>query len=353
MTKSATKFETLSKSILIIIALALGVFLISLGDKILSDITDVFQPPVVNTFLQKDSVDAVDRHLAEIGAEENRLGEEQNSYESALQTANDHYQSEEEGFDAWIKTRKALGSPNQDQEVLARTKKLDALRVIRDQWNAKIADCSAMIEKAKLTQAGWEEKKQEFATQASEKYQDAQTSYTLKIFLIRLLIALPILLIGVFLVVKFRKSKYNAFIWGYALFSLYVFFVGLVPYLPSYGGYVRYAVGIILTVVVGYYVIKQLTIYTERKKAELNKSTQERAKEIVYETAAKSFEAHRCPSCERNFLVIQSSTDKEPNYCIHCGLKLFGKCEKCGQRNFIHFPFCSACGAPITTDKTV
>lgn len=351
MAKSSTRFETISKAVLIVISVSLGIFLISLGNKVLGDITKLFKSPSESEFLQRDSIEYVSGQISALESKLENLNEGKERLNNALQSANSNYQSGKESFDAWVKTRKALGSPEQDKEVLARTKQLDEVRLVRDQWNAKLSETISIINQTKSEQSKLERRRQAYHAQAYEQYQNELRWYTLKIFLIRLLFALPILSIGVYLVIKFRKSKYNAFVWGYALFSLYVFFVGLVPYLPSYGGYVRYIVGIILTIILEYYVIKQLAIYTERKKAELSKSTQERAKEIVYDTAAKAFETHTCPSCERNFLVIQTSTDKEPNYCIHCGLKLFGKCEKCGQRNFIHFPFCSACGAAITIDK--
>jgi hypothetical protein len=353
MTKSATRFETISKIVLVIISVSLGIFLISLGNKILGDVTKLYKSPSVSEFLEKDSMDYVSKQIANSELNLEKLNERKEHLSSALESANSNYQSEKESFDAWIKTRKTLGSPEQDKDVLTRTKKLDELRLIRDEWSSRLSENISSINQTKSDRSKLEKEKQSFDAQALEKYEEELRWYTLKIFLIRLLFALPILLLGVFLFMKFRKSKYNAFVWGYALFSLYVFFIGLVPYLPSYGGYVRYIVGVILTIILGYYVIKQLTAYTERKKAELSKSTQERGREIAYNTAAKAFETHTCPSCERNFLVIQSSTDKEPNFCIHCGLKLFGKCSKCGQRNFIHFPFCSACGSSITIDITV
>jgi hypothetical protein len=181
--------------------------------------------------------------------------------------------------------------------------------------------------------------------------------YHLKVFLLRLLIALPILGIGVFLVMRHRTGRYGAFVWGYVVFALYIFFVGLVPYLPSYGGFVRYTVGILLTVLIGYYVIGQLNLYRERKAAELRKSTEERGKEVSYDTAMKSYETHACPSCERNYLLTQNLIrekdvqDRQPNFCIHCGIKLFESCPKCGQRNFVYFPNCASCGGPVSREK--
>lgn len=353
MRKFATKFETISKLILIVISLSLGIFLSSLGDKILIDVTKIYKPPTQYEFLDKDSTESVSIQIAAVKTQIAQLNDEIKQLIIPLQSAEQNYQSEHEAFEAWVKTRKTLGTPEQDKEVLSRTKRLDELRLVRDKWNSEINNRNSLINKLNSDLSKLETEKNNLHNTAYQKYDVEYQSYNLKVFLIRFLFAFPILAIGVYLVVKFRKSKYNAFIWGYAFFGLYVFFVGLVPYLPSYGGYVRYIVGITLTIVIGYYVIKQLTKYTERKKSELNKSKEERARSIAYDTAIKSFVARTCPSCERAFLVIQPLTDKEPNYCIHCGLKLFRKCIKCSQRNFVHFPFCSACGSEITIDKAL
>jgi hypothetical protein len=198
-----------------------------------------------------------------------------------------------------------------------------------------------------------QKKQSEVRSEARKQFSSAMDHYNLKEFLLRLLIALPVLAIGTFLVMRYRNHRFSAFVWGYALFALYVFFVGLVPYLPSYGGYVRTTVGIVLTIVIGYYTIKQLNLYRERKAAELQKSTEERRKEVSYETATNSYKNHSCPSCERDYLLTQNLIkekdvpDRQPGFCVHCGIKLFDKCANCGQRNFVYFPHCSSCGGTI------
>ena len=79
------------------------------------------------------------------------------------------------------------------------------------------------------------------------RYETAAKGHELKAFLIRLLFVGPILTLGIFFFLRFRKDKFWPLYFGFTLFSLFAFFVGLVPYLPSYGGYVRYTVGIALS----------------------------------------------------------------------------------------------------------
>ncbi len=353
MTKSSTNYENISRIVLAVISLSLSLFLISLGDKILSDITKIYTLPEEQEYISKDSLKIVISEIKNVNAKIDGLTESKERYEKAYESASSIYQSEKESFDAWIKARKTIGSPEQDKDVLSRTHKLDELRLVRDQWLARSSESDLSINQLKGEKKLLVKSEDIIKNAGNEKYESELKSYTLKVFFIRLLFALPILAIGIFLVVKFRKSKYNSFVWGYSLFSLYIFFIGLVPYLPSYGGYVRYIVGITLTIFIGYYVIKQLSLYTERKKQELSKSTEERSKEIVYTIAAKAFDSQTCPSCERKYNIVINATEKSPNYCIHCGLKLFGKCTKCDQRNFVHFPYCSSCGSSISIDKTV
>jgi len=352
MGKTSSRFETISKIVLIVISLFFGIFLISFGDKILDDVTKIFKPPKQTDFYPSDSLGAVEIQLKEI---ENIIQNRKENLErinAGLQSAQNSYQSEQESFEAWIKTRKAVGSPKHDKKVLARTKELDKVRHIRDQWNSSYTSLKDSLREIEIKKDGLLDSKRMLIDNSNTAFQASYKGYSLKIFLIRLLIAVPILALGIFLILKYRKSKYNSFIWGYSLFSLYIFFIGLLPYFPSYGGYIRYSVGIILTFTLGYYVIKQLAAHRERIKSELNKSTEERAKNIEYERAIKGFELHSCPSCERSFQIIEDKINKKTNFCTHCGLLLFEDCPKCGQRNFSHFSYCSGCGENISDNES-
>jgi len=77
---------------------------------------------------------------------------------------------------------------------------------------------------------------------------------------------LPLLLLAAWLFKKKRKTPYWPFVWGFIIFEAFTFFVELVPYLPNYGDYVRYFVGIVLTIVIGRQAIISLNKYLEKQR---------------------------------------------------------------------------------------
>lgn len=161
----------------------------------------------------------------------------------------------------------------------------------------------------------------------------------------RLALTLPLLLVAGWLFVKKRKSTWWPFVWGFIFFAVFAFFVELVPYLPSYGGYVRYVVGIIATVLIGRYAIVALNRYLARQKAAEAQPDRARRDELDYDVAVTRLGKGVCPGCERSVDLKSPTLD----FCPHCGIGLFDRCGACESRKSTFARFCHGCGTSAHT----
>ncbi|MCU0848537.1 MAG: hypothetical protein MUD12_11680 [Spirochaetes bacterium] len=352
---SLKRLETASKIALGAVSLILSIFLILLGNKILQDMSDWFKSPLRSDFENKAELKKTDLEIAAVNKRIAAFDDEKYGINRSLELAKRKYESEKSSFKTWVEARNAGES---SAPVTARAVNLDSYRKIMEEWQSRLDALDEKLIPLEKEKAAISEKKTVIQSEDEKKFSRAMNMHNLKVFLFRLLFVGPVLGLAVLFFIKFRKNKFWPLFWGYILFALYAFFFGLVPYLPSFGGYIRYAAGIALSVFIGYYVVKQLAAYTEKKKAELSESTAERSRRVTHELAVKAYVSHSCPSCEKDFLmnnwraqarVLKDTVteDQAPDFCQHCGLALFMKCGKCGRRNFAHFPFCSSCGGAL------
>lgn len=356
------KLEKTSKLINYIIAIVLCGFLISLSGKLIDDVDEWKERPTVEQFQNADFLTLKNSEIEKIDLKINLKGEKKSSVENTIKVVNSNYVNAKKSFDNWLEARKTVGSPKEDKDVLNRANELDEYYKSQQEWKKELAEITNEINLLTKNKNKIEELIDEEKERAYGEREKAIRKYDLKVFLIRLLFILPILLLGIFFIIKFRKHKYWPLFLGFVLFSFYAFFFGLVPYLPSYGGYIRYTVGIILSVLFGVYAINKIRAFIEQKKNELKISTTERSKKVQTETAEKALDDHMCPSCGKDFIVKKwdksaGKKDKAEtygivtNFCRFCGLELFKKCKKCDSENFAHLPFCSNCGDNMNKEK--
>ncbi|WP_242672864.1 zinc ribbon domain-containing protein [Azotobacter chroococcum] len=317
-------------------------FLIGLGGTLVKNL------PLVEQYLQSE--DFIDRPAAEQARQaieqQRRLAQEvRDALEQAqlkLEIARQDSLTARDSLNAWLASRRATQQAAGDTELLRRTADLERLRIGERSARAAVEAEQQRLLDAQQTEGRAEQRLQELEKQAQERLQDELQRQELKVFLYRLALTLPFLVVAGWLFARQRKSPWWPFVWGFIFFALFVFFVELVPYLPSYGGYVRHAVGILITVLVGRQAIVALNRYLERQRQAEARPDAERRQELSYDTALARLAKKVCPGCERAVELDNAQID----YCPHCGICLFDHCGQCQQRKSAFARFCHACGAP-------
>jgi hypothetical protein len=224
---------------------------------------------------------------------------------------------------------------------VARTRALDALRQTEREAKAAVEQQEQLALDARQAQARGQQQLQELERVAQDKLTAEQRRVELRVFLYRLALTLPLLVAAGWLFKTRRHGTYWPFVWGFIFFALFAFFVELVPYLPSYGGYVRYIVGIIVTVLVGRQAIVSLNRYLERQRLAEQLPDAQRREELSYDTALARLAKAVCPGCERPVDLKNTAID----FCPHCGIGLNDHCGACNTRKSAFQKFCHACGS--------
>ena len=258
----------------------------------------------------------------------------------AQQSAHATYANARRGFDNWIATRTSTQRADQDPEIVRRTRELDDLNAAVRRADAEVEAANALTLEQSQKLSALADERAMLDEDARKPYEAAVRSMELRVFLIRLAITLPPLVLAGWLFARQRKSAAWPFVWGFVFFAGFTFFVELVPYLPSYGGYVRYVVGLVITVIVGRWAMVAMQRYLERQRTAEQQSESVRRQALSYEHAIKSMNAGICPGCERGYKVHDGATD----FCMHCGMKLFEHCPACAVRRNAFFHFCPGCG---------
>jgi predicted RNA-binding Zn-ribbon protein involved in translation (DUF1610 family) len=326
-----------------VVSIVFASFLIGLGGKIVGEL-----PGVDATVSMRDFVDPA--KAAPLRARQDSLNREQRRIQDAharatqeLAGARNAYAAQRQQFEAWIATRTATTDPQQDPEVLRRTRQLDSLKTLERDAERVVEQYDAALIAVSQAREANREQEMELEIAARGPFEKARFRQELTTFGIRLALTLPLLLIAGWLVARKRRSEYWPLLRGFVLFAVFAFFVELVPYLPSYGGYVRYGVGIVASGVAGVWIIRAMRRYLARRQEVEQQSEGERRRAMSYENAVKRIDSGVCPGCER---AITKGAHGASNFCVHCGMRLFDACKACTTRKNAFYPYCPDCGSP-------
>jgi hypothetical protein len=332
------------------ISTAVFIFLALLANKINSDL-GMSLPDRQETFATENEAVAATESLYQKALAHNELyAQRLANIEQAMKAAEESYALEKKSLDNWTEARKATGDIAYNPELSARAEALDQMYKQQQKWINQRALASDELRAAENKTKLIYQKLDNQQSALSLQMRNSEKARELRLFLLRLIFAIPVLALGIYLFAKHRRNTYWPILRGFSLFAVYVFFVGLVPYLPSYGGYVRLAVGAAVSISLGYYAIKKMNAYMARKHKELEESASQRSLLIKPQVAEKALDAHICPSCGKDFLqpkwLQNNKTElaELPGFCVHCGMKLFCGCASCGIVKFAHSLFCRSCG---------
>lgn len=315
-----------------------AVFLVGLGGLVIDDLPRsadrVVFAPVYPADLQK--------RAETVREERGALDAERELAKIRLEAARSASSNAKDSFQAWVEARRATTDPRHDTELLARTQTLEQLQGAAHDAERQIEDLDRRQLDNDHARDALEEARQAADDAYKPVYERLVFKAQLHVFLLRLAFTLPLLLVSTWLVLRQRQSAYWPLYRGFVLASLYAFFVELVPYLPSYGGYIRYGVGALLTVLVCVVLIRNMQAYLARRKRAEAESETARRQRIDREQAYAKIDRKSCPDCDRPLVTAEGL---ETNFCVHCGLTLYQHCGVCQTRNLAFNRFCMSCGS--------
>ena len=330
-----------------LIAFIFASFLIGLGGKVINDLPSVEQTRELDDYMGEKGI-LLQQTRDRLNEEDTRLTEEAERSALELEKQRNQTAAEQQSLQNWLAARSATEQSEQNPEVIARTRKLDELKAKEQTLQQQYAAIQQrQLDNRQQRDRNEKELEQE-QNNASKLKEKDDRRIELQVFLYRLALTLPLLLIGGYLFAKKRRSRWWPFVWGFIYFALFAFFVELVPYLPSYGGYVRYAVGILMTILIGRYAIVAMNRYLERKRNEEALPADERQQQMDYDRAQQCTAKGICPGCERP-LDFQHP---EMDYCPHCSINLFNRCGNCNTRKSAFNRYCFHCGSAAGSNDT-
>ena len=215
MSKSLRLPEKWFRRGLWLVALLFAFFLIGLGGLVVGNLPQPDRSLEIESFIPEADAQRV---RAEIDQAQKTAGVTQKALDRAqlkFDAERARYQSARDTFDNWVATRRATERPEQDAELVARSKALDALKQAEDMARQEREKEAQTHLEANQAVSNAEAEMSSLREQAYPQYEAAMRASELRVFLFRLAITLPLLVVAGWLFAKKRKSTWWPFVWGF------------------------------------------------------------------------------------------------------------------------------------------
>jgi hypothetical protein len=227
MSKSLRLSEKWFRRGLWLVAFVFAGFLIGLGGTVVGDLPKVEKQLQLDDFLDKSRADQLRSSIKTAASTEQQSQDDLAQAQLKLNSAQRDLSSARESFNNWIATRSATQRSEQDPEVVARTRALDALQQAQRQAQSVLEVQDKIALDARQLAAREREQLQGLESEGYKMLNTEQRKVELRVFLYRLLLTLPLLAIAAWLFVKKRKGTYWPFVWGFIIFAGFAFFAQL------------------------------------------------------------------------------------------------------------------------------
>ena len=143
MELNSKKLERTSRMVNYSISTILCVFLILLSNRIIGDLDNTTRRPWSEDFEDETALAVFEEEMEQQDAELENLNSKKETVEKTITTAKENYANEKQSFDNWLQTRKTLGTPDKDREVIDRANKLDDFYKVEQEWRVQLfKNCS-------------------------------------------------------------------------------------------------------------------------------------------------------------------------------------------------------------------
>ncbi len=230
----------------------------------------------------------------------------------------------------------------------------------QEEYQARNAEFSALVDKKRTLEAERVELDKvlrEKAEPVGREYRRQREKHDLYLAGLQLLVLLPLLAAGAYLIVRKRESLYFPLFLGYGAAVLLKIGLVLHTYFPS--RYFKYIFAAALLVAVAKLLVHFIRSIAFPKAQWVEKQYRE------------GYERFLCPVCEfpirrgpRKYLywtrrtvhkvpLPEGTAEEEPYTCPSCGTTLFEKCDVCGDIRYALLTSCQHCGSEKKEEPTV